>query len=525
MTSLPLRTLLALRYRLLWAHVRTRNGRVVLFLLAYLVAAFVALLLALGGLGAAAASIRLGRGELVARVVLSGIWLNAMLAAVFLGVGVNPAFSDAALRRYPISARARLAARHVTAFLEPLWIFVLALAHGLAAGFWAFGTASPWLALPAAGLFVATTYLLARVVLRLGEWVLAKRGGLLLALLAGVALMTLVPLVPLLARTAARRGGALPGLSLLGVTPPFAAASAMAGVAPWSAGSGLLMLAGWAAVLCALLIAVERLPLGSRTVAHTAATWDHPCDRMAKLFGPRTAPLAGKMLRYYLRSPQVRYNYPLVLPMLALLLFTRGADDAPMSAFLFALGAATAVGFLATGALSMNLFGFDGHGFRRYFLLPVSPAQVLRTAALISLIPGAVLIPIGFVAWFALAPVPTNWRMATMLLSAGFGGLLFFHALGLWATLLAPRPIPFDTMFGNKLSLAANLLLVGTIATFFGLSAALTAVGADAALRAWWVAPLCLVGAAAFHALTVRAGARVLVTHRERMLAIIEGQA
>jgi hypothetical protein len=55
----PLIALAALRYRLLWAHARSRNGRIVLLIVGYLVAACLAVLLALGGVGAAAASIRL----------------------------------------------------------------------------------------------------------------------------------------------------------------------------------------------------------------------------------------------------------------------------------------------------------------------------------------------------------------------------------------------------------------------------------------------------------------------------------
>jgi hypothetical protein len=172
----------------------------------------------------------------------------------------------------------------------------------------------------------------------------------------------------------------------------------------------------------------------------------------------------------------------------------------------------------------MNLFGFDGHGFRRYFLLPVNAVHVIRTAALVSLIPGVLLVPIGFVAWWALTPDPITARMTLMLLCAGVGGLLAFQAGGLWTTLLAPRAIPFDMTFGNKLSPAANLLFVLVMVVFFGLPLALSALGADAVLRAWWVAPFFLAAAAAFYVTTLRAGARVLVNRRERMLAVIEGR-
>ena len=67
-----MKNLLSLRYRLLWAHVRSRKGKTVLFLVAYLLACLIGVLLTMGGFGAAMASIRLGKAELVARIALGG---------------------------------------------------------------------------------------------------------------------------------------------------------------------------------------------------------------------------------------------------------------------------------------------------------------------------------------------------------------------------------------------------------------------------------------------------------------------
>jgi hypothetical protein len=245
----------------------------------------------------------------------------------------------------------------------------------------------------------------------------------------------------------------------------------------------------------------------------------HPVDRVAALFGPADAPLAGKILRYYVRSPQSRLNFPLALPMVAMMAMNGGS---PANRFLFTLGAAPVVALLATGSLSMNLFGFDGQGFSRYFLLPLPAGRLLRTTALAGLIPGALLIPIGFAAWWLLTPDVTA-RMAVILFAAGAGGLLFFHSLAIWTTVLAPKPIPFDLVFGNRLSVAANVLLGGAIVTLFGLAVLLRHIGIDAVLRGWWLAPLFAVGAAIFFAVTLRAGAHVLFLRRERILAELEG--
>jgi hypothetical protein len=511
--------LIALRYRLVWAHARSSQGRIVLLVVGYLAIAAGAVLFAIGGVGAAAVSIRLGRAGMVAAVVLAGLHLNAAFASVFLGIGVNPALSDATLRRYPLSRVSRLAATHVTALLEPLWLVVLAVAIGLASGFAAMEVGSAWFGVPAALLFVISTYQLACLITRVGAWVVSRPGGPLLVIVAGTGLMMAAPLAPAwLAFVATRPGGpSLP--AFLEWTAPFAAGRAMTTSANSQAMTYLAILIAWSAVLAVLLSAANRLPRHSRSRSGVRARWDHPLDTVAAAFG-RASPLAGKMLRYCLRSPQTRYNYPLALPVFGVMIATNSERDS----FLFALGAAPALGTLATGTLSMNLFGFDGHGFRRYFLLPVKAVDVLRTAALVSLMPGALLVPIGVVAWWALTSEPVTARMVLMLVCAGVGGLFSFQAGGLWTTLLAPRAIPFDMTFGNKLSPAANLLFVLAMVVFFGGPLALTALGVDAVLKAWWIAPFFLGGAVVFYVFTLRAGARVLVNRREHLLSVIEGR-
>jgi hypothetical protein len=460
----------------------------------------------------------MGRGELVAQLLLAGVFVNATFAAVFLGIGVTPAFSDSALRRYPLSRAGRLIARHATALLEPLWLLVLALVTGLALGFWV-PHAFSLPALPAAVLFVVTNYFFACILMRLGAWAMSTRAGPLLIITAGSGLLLVAPLAPaVVARLATGADRTISGLTALGLTPPFAAAAALANADPRSAWLGLALLAGWAVVLCALSVVVDRLPLNSHTVAGALVTWDHPCDRVAAVFGPRFAPLAGKVLRYYVRGP-VRSNYLVVLPAIAMLMWRRGA---PEEVFLFALGVAPAVGFGSTIPIAMNLFGFDGRGLRRYFLLPVRSTQVFRTVALLGLLPGALLLPVALVAWLVFAPIHTDGRMFVELVCAGFGGLLFLHALGLWTTLLSPRAIPFRVAFGNRLSFAANALMFVTMGILFGLPWTLMTLGFETVVHAWWVAPLVLVGAAALYVATVKVGATVFASRREHIIALLE---
>src|SRR6476646_9919889 len=96
--------LVRLRYKLLWAKTRSRNGRIALFLAGYLLLVLLVALLASGGFGAAMVAVRSGKAERVAQAALTALFLEAVLAANILGFGMNAVFSDTELRRYPLAA-------------------------------------------------------------------------------------------------------------------------------------------------------------------------------------------------------------------------------------------------------------------------------------------------------------------------------------------------------------------------------------------------------------------------------------
>jgi hypothetical protein len=477
--------------------------------------------LALGGLGAAVAAVRLGKGELIAGVMLSTFFMFALFGALILGAGINPAFSDTALRRYPLSSFERFGARHVVGLLEPLWIFVLALDLGLALGFAALGVSSWWVALTAALLLFSTNYLVARVLWGVVEHIMATRNGPLL-LMVLVTLLFQLPglLAPALARNRALLGNARLGLWLL---PPFTAARVLAGAPAFVTIASLLLLIGWFAGLAAALALLERQPLPSRTVTGAEAHWDSSYDGVAAAFGPVLAPLGGKILRYYVRSPQLRLNYPTTAPLMVFvaITFARGRPD-PLAGFLTILALISVVGFLSMGIMTMNVFGFDGAGFRRYFLLPAPPGLVLRAVALVPLLLGAPLILLSIGLWLAFWRGHFDTRMAVMLLSSGFGGMFLFQGLGLWTSLLAPRVMEFKVKFCAKQPFASAALMMGAMLVMFGLVAGLPALGSKVVLGHWWVAPLILLATLGFYLLTLRAGARVFGARRERMLSMIE---
>src|ERR1039457_536769 len=471
-TPLILR-LVGLRYKLLWAQTRTRNGRIALFLVGYLFALLILLLMSAGGYVSALSAVRSGQAEKVAQAVLGGLFVNALVASVVTGFGINTAFTDAALRRYALNAGDRPAARHLTGILEPVWIFGLGLDLGLSTGMYVFGAGSFWLGGVAVLLLLITDYLLARVLATLIEWLSHVRGGTaILFVMLICALMLPGLLIPRLANAHGAKAGMM---AVLGYTPPFAAAALMV-----HASTGLLSNFGLLAVWIAALLA--------GLAAAAAVACDDRYERIASIFGPAMAPLIGRTLRYYVRSNKVRFNYIAAIPLLGFLTFRNPTSGGPLHYFVRALGAFAVAGFLGTAVMSTNQFGFDASGFRRYFLLPVEPGAILRASSFTALFVGGTLVAAGLVLWVLFAPVPFDARMAPMLLASGVGGLCLFNGLSIWTSLLAPRPTNFETTFGNQLSLSANVLLIGgLLGCIFGVVALDQMARPAAVLSYWWV--------------------------------------
>ena len=111
--------LVKLRYKLMWAKTRTRNGKIALFFAGYLLLVMAIAIVAAGGIGAGVIAVRTGKGYQVAAALLAGMYAQALLATVLLGFGMNAIFSDAEMRRYPLKARERDLVRHLIGILDP----------------------------------------------------------------------------------------------------------------------------------------------------------------------------------------------------------------------------------------------------------------------------------------------------------------------------------------------------------------------------------------------------------------------
>ena len=515
--------LVGLRYKLLWAQTRTRNGRIALFLSGYLFALLILILVTAGGYGAAIVAERTGKAEIVAQAVLGGLFVNALMISVVTGFGINTAFTDAALRRFAITAGERLAARHLTGILEPIWLFALGTFLGLSTGLYVFGPGNFWLGAVAALLLLITDYLLARVLATLIEWLTHVRGGTAILFLILVSVSILPSLV--IPRIVQTHGSRQATFMLLRYSPPFAASALMVSqnAGRWLTSFGVL--GGWIVVLLLLVMALERAAAQPRGKAAVAVTWDDRYERVASIFGPVMAPLVGRTLRYYVRSNKVRFNYIFALPALAFMTFANAHGGGPLHYFVRALGCFTIAGFLGTATMSANQFGFDSSGFRRYFLLPVPPGAILRASSYTAAALGATLVIVALVLWLAFAPVPFDPRMPPMLLGCGAGGLFLFNALAIWTSLLSPRRTDFESTFGNQLSLGANVLLIGgVLAGVFGVFLLDRAVAPEVILSYWWTPGAAAVLALMFYIYSLRLGAQVFVRRREALLNIIEGR-
>src|SRR5580698_702626 len=156
--------LIGLRYRLMWAKTRSRNGRIALFFTGYLLLILVGALLGAGGIGAGLAAVKLGQAGTVAKAVLTSVYGGAVMWTLLLGFGMNAVFSETELRRYPLAAYERRLVKFFIGIVDPFWLLILLVDFGLVVGLYLVGNTSLGLGLVAALLLLASNYALARAV-------------------------------------------------------------------------------------------------------------------------------------------------------------------------------------------------------------------------------------------------------------------------------------------------------------------------------------------------------------------------
>ncbi len=490
----------------------------------YALIGVVFLLLSLGGIGAAIVGVQFGRGEDIARLTLGGLFTNGVVLSLLLGVGPRAAFSDSALRRYPLKPTARLLVRHFLALLDPLWPLLLAVALGIAAGFAALGVGSIFLGVPAALLFIISNYLATVALLSIVDRLLEYRAGATVLSVVGLALVSLSGfVVPLVAEPSNQ--GWVDGLgSLLRYTPPGLAASLLNGPAPQVALFDLLALAGWSCAFVMILVGLERRPARARASRSSKLSWETPYDLVAGLFGKSYGPLVAKSLRYHLRCNRVRFNLAITPLMLGAIgnMFLR--DGSAENSFILTIAVFFYGGIVSTGAVTLNHFGYDDAGIRRYAVLPITFEYSLRAASFASLLIGGMALPPGLLLWALINRVSYEPVMAVVLLLSGVAGLFFFNALSLWSSVLSPKRVDFNSIVGNQLSVGGNLVLIGGTGVAFGLAFfIMQRSGFEKIMNYWWVFLVMAAGCAGFYRVSLGLVTGVLRSRRERLIEVIAG--
>jgi hypothetical protein len=516
--------LIRLRYKLLWAKTRTRNGRIAWFMAGYLLLVMGVMLLGLGGFGAGIAAVRSGKAEILAQSLLSALFVSALISSVMLGFGINAAFSDAELRRYPLRERERRFARHLTGAADPFWFLFVALELGLATGLYLLDASSLWLGIAAVLLLYICNYLAAQVVSLLLDRIAQQKGG---SVVLPILIMALCFLPGMLAPKMGKNpalGGKLVGA--LSYTPAFGAGSLMTRT-DMRALNGLALILVWIVGLVAALSALERMPPRKRAARSTAIRWDSPFERVGALFGPTYGTLVAHWLRFFFRARRFRIQFGLSLALLPFLLLiwtrqvTRHGDP-----FASAVGVFAVSGITAGAAFIVNQFGYVGGGFRRFFLFPCDPGMVIRSSSLTLLAACSVYPVVTTLTWLLFAPVPFDGRGLVLLLAGAAFGMFFFHGLGLWTTLYGARRSDPNQTMGNDLSLAGNAALIGTMMTLLigPMMVGQFRKGIFSPDR-WWIAMLLAALAVCFYLFSLRRAGALLLGRRERLLAVVEGKA
>ncbi|MFN0085760.1 MAG: hypothetical protein ACKVX9_10260 [Blastocatellia bacterium] len=518
--------LVRLRYRLIWAHARTGNGKIALLFALYLLGLSLGGLFALSGIGTAVADDEFGQKGFLARWMLTGLFINGVGMSVLFGVSSREAFAEESLRRYPLDQQDRFWVRQIIGLLDPVWMILSMGVIGVAIGMAFFAKGSLLLGLPGALLFIAANYLTTSVLLAVIGLVMQTRRG---SALLGVLVLLMISFGPLaISLFAVAKGNSL-WLTLdryLKFTPPGAATLMMIGdTAPKVFGSALL-LAGWCAILAVVLRRLEAVRPSDDFAGAGRIEWDDYYDQVAGLFGRARAPYVSKALRYHLRCNIIRFS--LITSPLLILFGKFMLPDRSRRGELIITFALFFITSSATGAAMMlNLFGYDGAGIRRYAVLPSRLVHALQAGSIASLLLRGLMMLFAFTVWVALSAYSGSAlspRMLVLVLSIVVASLFLFNALGLWTSVLSPKVADFNAMWNNRLSFGGNVVMIGGVVAPYVIAIVLSEkIDPETMLRFWWLPGLLMLASIGFYLFSLRAVERALDGRRERLINLIAG--
>jgi hypothetical protein len=509
-----------LRYSLQWAQIRRSPGRLLWFLFIQVVVLGVATVGAILGFGALAIAVQTGRATGIVQAILGGIYANALVASLVFGYGLNQAFSDKMLRRYPFSQVDRFVIRHVLALTEPLWIISIAAYGGVAIGAIVLGVAPIWVIAPVLALLAISNYLVVRTLLGLSDLLLSSTIGSLL-LFAALQLLFFIPMsMRMVFGDPARRAVLQQAVAF---TPPVAAGAVLTGT---GSGTDVLLLFAWCIVPVCLLFWLDRRPEAAEAGRSGKASWNGPIDSVAAAFPSVHAPLIARGLRFYLRNQQVQLGMIGLIVTLGVMPFyisRQGFNGGARSTFELTL-LLSPLAATVTAALSSNAFGFEGSGTRRLMSAPVASRTILASIWLASVLIGTVYF-VGVIAlWAALTPIHVEPRMVLMLLTHGATGLFLFHAIAIWTTIITPTRANYFEKFRRQSSAGARV--TGFFMMFVLLASMLvrTFVMRGDVIDYWWLSCLVLAVSVGIFLVSLSLATPVFERRRERLLSVVEGR-
>jgi hypothetical protein len=469
------------------------------------------------GFGALVVAVQMGRAEPMVRAILGVVFLNALVSSLVLGYGLNQAFSDKSLRRYPFSYSERFVIRHVLGLFEPLWLITMAGYAGTAIAAAVLGAAPFWITAPTAIVLVTVNYVLVRFLMSFGALLMETTIGSIL-LVAVTQLLFLVPMTSrMLFNTPGRRAVLRDALTY---TPPAAAGSLVAGV---GGVAHLLTLIGWLAISTGLLFWLDQVPDRSRVSRAGAVSWTGPIDRVAALLPGAWAPLVGRALRFYLRNQQVQLGFFGVLVLFLVMPAYMSRQSRETGTLFEATLLLSPMLGTVTSVVSSNAFGFDGAGTRRLLLVPVSSLSLLVTMNIASAILCATFILVAVALWTAVAGT-VELLMVLMLLTHALTGLLLFHAAATWTSVLTPARSDYFEKFRRQNTPGTRwtgFFMVGVL--MLSLGARFLLPGNDITAY-WWLSCLLMLLAGIIYFMTLRLAAPAFSARRERLLSVVEGR-
>jgi hypothetical protein len=299
----------------------------------------------------------------------------------------------------------------------------------------------------------------------------------------------------------------------------MAAAALVAGTSPILQAA---VLAAWIALPAAAILWIEAHPPRRWAAALSLSAAPGLLDRVASVL-PLHAPLAAKTFKYYLRHRGVRMNCLVAVVIGTNFAFNGIGQSTGAVPLPVLLGTAVFAGAMGTSMVDYNLFGFEGTGFRRLLLAPVSPREALRTISLASLLIGSCLAVLVIGVWSVVVPAMADPRVVALMVCAAATGLFVFHGLGVWTSVLAPKPVAWNAWFRNQQSGLAQFVAFGAAIGFIVVLFALRGWAASGALvRYWWAAAAVPLLCGLFYARCLAAGGRLLAARRERVLSMLE---